>query len=245
MNDPSSSKRQNRLAKEKSPYLLQHAENPVDWYPWGPEAFEAARKLDKPIFLSIGYSTCHWCHVMAHESFGDPEVAKLLNDAFVCVKVDRTKKTPGVISRPISHWRASTYTARKDSRSLFLGFLKLRSISHRAPPFCRNVAEPARGRSPVCALASWAESPVVCAPQSGLSSGPAQESTAPSYGDPRISRSSSSSSNPQGGENPMIDDDEHEKRGAKESTMAGSGMAGSGSDLKIQNKQTASSAWPR
>ncbi|MDH4009317.1 MAG: thioredoxin domain-containing protein, partial [Desulfobacterales bacterium] len=65
----------NRLIHESSPYLLQHATNPVDWYPWGEEAFEKARKEDKPIFLSIGYSTCHWCHVMAHESFADEEVA--------------------------------------------------------------------------------------------------------------------------------------------------------------------------
>ena len=83
---------QNRLAKEKSPYLLQHASNPVDWFAWGEEAFAAARKLDKAIFLSIGYSTCHWCHVMAHESFEDPAVAKLLNDAFVCIKVDREER---------------------------------------------------------------------------------------------------------------------------------------------------------
>jgi uncharacterized protein YyaL (SSP411 family) len=79
----------NRLIKEKSPYLLQHAHNPVDWYPWGAEAFEAARTQDKPIFLSIGYATCHWCHVMETESFEDPEVAKLLNDVFINVKVDR------------------------------------------------------------------------------------------------------------------------------------------------------------
>jgi hypothetical protein len=82
----------NRLAQEKSPYLLQHARNPVDWYPWGEEAFEKARKDDKPVFLSIGYSTCHWCHVMAHESFEDAEVARLLNESFVCVKVDREER---------------------------------------------------------------------------------------------------------------------------------------------------------
>jgi uncharacterized protein YyaL (SSP411 family) len=82
----------NRLIFEKSPYLLQHANNPVDWYPWGPEAFEKARKEDKPIFLSIGYSTCHWCHVMEHESFEDPEVARLMNQAFVSVKVDREER---------------------------------------------------------------------------------------------------------------------------------------------------------
>ena len=84
--------RKNALAFEKSPYLLQHAENPVDWYPWGREAFDKARHEDKPIFLSIGYSTCHWCHVMAHESFEDPEIARMMNDAFVNVKVDREER---------------------------------------------------------------------------------------------------------------------------------------------------------
>lgn len=84
--------RPNRLILEKSPYLLQHARNPVDWYPWGPEAFKKAEEDDKPVFLSIGYSTCHWCHVMEKESFEDPEVARLLNDAFVCIKVDREER---------------------------------------------------------------------------------------------------------------------------------------------------------
>jgi uncharacterized protein YyaL (SSP411 family) len=82
----------NRLAQEKSPYLLQHQHNPVDWYPWGPEAFEKARKENKPIFLSIGYSTCHWCHVMAHESFENEEAAKLLNENFVSIKLDREER---------------------------------------------------------------------------------------------------------------------------------------------------------
>ena len=92
MLDESESKKANRLIREKSPYLLQHAYNPVDWYAWGPEAFEKAQKEDKPIFLSIGYSTCHWCHVMERESFEDPEVAKLMNDAFVSIKVDREER---------------------------------------------------------------------------------------------------------------------------------------------------------
>ncbi len=82
----------NRLAREKSPYLLQHAGNPVDWHPWGDEAFERARREDRPVFLSIGYSTCHWCHVMERESFADEDVARLLNAAFVCVKVDREER---------------------------------------------------------------------------------------------------------------------------------------------------------
>ena len=82
----------NRLIQEKSPYLLQHAHNPVDWYPWGPEAFEKARREDKPIFLSAGYSTCHWCHVMEHESFEDEEIAAILNEHFVPVKLDREER---------------------------------------------------------------------------------------------------------------------------------------------------------
>jgi uncharacterized protein YyaL (SSP411 family) len=84
--------KQNALIHEKSPYLLQHAENPVDWHPWGEEAFEKAKKEDKPVFLSIGYATCHWCHVMAHESFEDPETGKILNDLFVSIKVDREER---------------------------------------------------------------------------------------------------------------------------------------------------------
>jgi uncharacterized protein YyaL (SSP411 family) len=82
----------NRLAREQSPYLLQHAQNPVDWYPWGDEAFDRARREDKPIFLSIGYSTCHWCHVMEHESFESPVIADLLNRDFVSIKVDREER---------------------------------------------------------------------------------------------------------------------------------------------------------
>ncbi|MBI3817679.1 MAG: thioredoxin domain-containing protein [Planctomycetes bacterium] len=82
----------NRLIKEKSPYLLQHAHNPVDWYPWGAEAFEKARNEDKPIFLSIGYSTCHWCHVMERESFENNEIAAFMNEHFVCIKIDREER---------------------------------------------------------------------------------------------------------------------------------------------------------
>jgi len=87
-----SADRTNRLIEEKSPYLLQHAHNPVDWYPWGDEAFEKAVTEDRPIFLSIGYSTCHWCHVMERESFEDEDVAELMNQTFVCVKVDREER---------------------------------------------------------------------------------------------------------------------------------------------------------
>jgi len=89
---PGVSEHTNRLAQEKSPYLLQHSHNPVDWYPWGEEAFAKARREDKPIFLSVGYSTCHWCHVMAHESFENEEVATTMNREFVNIKVDREER---------------------------------------------------------------------------------------------------------------------------------------------------------
>ena len=82
----------NHLINETSPYLLQHAHNPVDWYPWGEEAFAKARAENKPVLLSIGYSACHWCHVMAHESFEDEEIARLMNENFVNIKVDREER---------------------------------------------------------------------------------------------------------------------------------------------------------
>ena len=82
----------NRLKGQSSPYLRQHAENPVNWYPWCDEAFERAEKEEKPVFLSVGYSTCHWCHVMAHESFENQEIADILNQNFISVKVDREER---------------------------------------------------------------------------------------------------------------------------------------------------------
>src|SRR4051794_12303287 len=82
----------NRLADETSPYLLQHKDNPVDWMPWGDEAFARARAQDKPLLVSIGYSACHWCHVMERESFEDERVAAVMNERFVCIKVDREER---------------------------------------------------------------------------------------------------------------------------------------------------------
>src|SRR3989442_3478240 len=82
----------NRLAQETSPYLLQHADNPVDWFPWGEEALARAREEDKPILLSVGYAACHWCHVMEHESFEDERTAALMNEHFVSIKVDREER---------------------------------------------------------------------------------------------------------------------------------------------------------
>src|SRR5688500_9725638 len=97
----------NRLAREKSPYLLQHAHNPVDWYPWGPEAFEKAKRENRPVFLSIGYSTCHWCHIMERESFEDAEIAAFLNEHFVSIKVDREER-PDVDAVYMEFVQAST-----------------------------------------------------------------------------------------------------------------------------------------
>lgn len=88
----STNKKANRLIHEKSPYLLQHAYNPVQWYPWGQKAFDKAKQEDKPVFLSIGYSTCHWCHVMERESFEDEEVARVLNEHYISIKVDREER---------------------------------------------------------------------------------------------------------------------------------------------------------
>src|SRR2546425_3815986 len=85
-------RRMNRLANETSPYLLQHSHNPVDWYPWGPEALDRARREDRPILLSIGYAACHWCHVMERESFEDERTAALMNEHFVSIKVDREER---------------------------------------------------------------------------------------------------------------------------------------------------------
>ena len=97
----------NHLDEETSPYLLQHALNPVDWYPWGEAAFRRARDLDRPILLSVGYSACHWCHVMAHESFENEATAALMNEAFVNIKVDREER-PDVDSVYMSFTQAMT-----------------------------------------------------------------------------------------------------------------------------------------
>ena len=92
MHDRQDQRRENRLAQESSPYLLQHKHNPVDWMPWGEEAMARARAEDKPILLSVGYAACHWCHVMAHESFENEEIAALMNRLFINVKVDREER---------------------------------------------------------------------------------------------------------------------------------------------------------
>ena len=135
---------ENRLAKESSPYLLQHADNPVDWYPWGEEAFAAARETGKPILLSVGYSACHWCHVMAHESFEDDATAALMNELFVNVKVDREER-PDVdkiyqtahqlITQRGGGWPLTMFLDGDDQRPFFGGTYFPREARYGMPAF--------------------------------------------------------------------------------------------------------------
>ena len=149
----------NRLASSTSPYLRQHAENPVDWYEWGPEAFAAARTRDVPILLSVGYSACHWCHVMAHESFEDSEVAAVMNRLFVNVKVDREER-PDVDAIYMQSVQAMsgrggwpmTVALLPDGRPFFGGTYFPNAPRFGQPPFRRVLAAlglfPARRVSP-------------------------------------------------------------------------------------------------
>ena len=133
---------QNHLAQESSPYLRQHADNPVDWYPWGDEAFARAREDDKPVFLSVGYSACHWCHVMAHESFEDPAVADVMNELFVNIKVDREERpdVDAVYMEAVQAvsgsggWPMSVFLA-PDGRPFFGGTYFPKAAGHGRPGF--------------------------------------------------------------------------------------------------------------
>jgi uncharacterized protein len=148
----------NRLARETSPYLLQHASNPVDWYPWGEEALELARRENKPIMLSIGYSACHWCHVMAHESFEDPATAAVMNDLFVNIKVDREERPDLDRIYQLAHqmliqrgggWPLTMFLSPKDQRPFFGGTYFPREARYGMPAFgdlLRRVAEFYRSR---------------------------------------------------------------------------------------------------
>src|SRR5579862_4117881 len=143
----------NRLADETSPYLLQHADNPVDWRPWGEEALAAARRENKPILLSIGYSACHWCHVMAHESFEDPATAALMNRWFVNIKVDREERPDldriyQVAQQLITHqgggWPLTMFLTPEDQQPFFGGTYSPKEPRHGLPGFSdilRRVAE--------------------------------------------------------------------------------------------------------
>ncbi len=143
----------NRLAKETSPYLQQHATNPVDWHPWGPEAFEAARATGKPVLLSVGYSACHWCHVMAHESFEDPATAQLMNDLFVNIKVDREERPDidkiyqfahQVLTQRGGGWPLTMFLTHDDQKPFFGGTYFPNTARYGMPAFTqllKRVAE--------------------------------------------------------------------------------------------------------
>lgn len=143
----------NRLAEQTSPYLLQHADNPVDWYPWGPEALARARSENKPILLSIGYSACHWCHVMAHESFADPDTAELMNQLFVNIKVDREERPDldriyqtahQLLTQSGGGWPLTVFLAPATQTPFFTGTYFPPQARHGMPPFrtvLRRVAE--------------------------------------------------------------------------------------------------------
>ena len=147
----------NRLADETSPYLRQHADNPVDWWPFGDEAFELARRTDRPVLISVGYSSCHWCHVMAHESFEDPDTAALINDRFVPIKVDREERpdvdavymeaTQAMVGR--GGWPMTVF-ADADGRPFFCGTYFPPEPRGGQPGFTQLVDESSLPRTPKC-----------------------------------------------------------------------------------------------
>ena len=138
-------KHTNRLARESSPYLLQHAHNPVDWFPWGEEAFAEARRRDVPIFLSVGYSTCYWCHVMERESFENEETASVMNERFVNVKVDREERpevdelsmAAAVTFTGRGGWPTSVFLEPNTLRPFFAGTYYPAAERHGLPSFTR------------------------------------------------------------------------------------------------------------
>ncbi len=143
----------NRLAASTSPYLLQHAHNPVDWWPWCPEALAVAREQDRPILLSIGYSACHWCHVMAHESFEDPETATLMNQLFVNIKVDREERPDldkvyqtahQLLARRAGGWPLTLFLSPRDLQPFFAGTYFPREPRHGLPAFSQLLQGAAR-----------------------------------------------------------------------------------------------------
>jgi uncharacterized protein YyaL (SSP411 family) len=150
---PSDSSHSNRLARETSPYLRQHAANPVEWYAWGPEALERARRENKPILLSIGYSACHWCHVMAHESFEDPETARLMNELFVNIKVDREERPDLDRIYQIAHqmlaqrgggWPLTMFLTPEDQKPFFGGTYFPKEPRYGMPAFSELLQRVAR-----------------------------------------------------------------------------------------------------
>src|SRR5438309_6696246 len=143
----------NRLSTETSPYLRQHADNPVDWWPWNAEALAAARAQDKPILLSIGYSACHWCHVMAHESFEDEATARVMNDKFVCIKVDREERPDldriyqlahQALTQRAGGWPLTVFLTPDDHLPFYAGTYFPREARYGMPPFV-HVLQQVRG----------------------------------------------------------------------------------------------------
>src|SRR5882757_3337632 len=149
----------NHLAEETSPYLLQHADNPVEWYPWGEAALTRAKQENKPILLSIGYSACHWCHVMAHESFEDPATATLMNELFINIKVDREERPDldriyQIAQQLLTHgnggWPLTMFLSPRGQQPFFGGTYFPKQAGHGMPAFgdlLRRVAEYYRGQS--------------------------------------------------------------------------------------------------
>src|SRR5580693_1472634 len=136
----------NRLSRETSPYLRQHAHNPVDWYAWGPEAFAAARTLGRPVHLSVGYSACHWCHVMAEESFEDEATARLLNENFINIKVDREERpdvdriyqiAQQLLTQRGGGWPLTMFLCHDDQRPFFGGTYFPREPRYGMPAFAQ------------------------------------------------------------------------------------------------------------
>src|SRR5687767_13493969 len=141
---PSATAQENRLAAETSPYLLQHKHNPVDWRPWGPEALGEAKRAKKPILLSVGYAACHWCHVMAHESFEDPASAAVMNELFVNIKVDREERpdldriyqiAQQMLTQRGGGWPLTMFLSPLDQRPFFGGTYFPNEARHGLPAF--------------------------------------------------------------------------------------------------------------
>ena len=134
----------NKLIHETSPYLLQHSKNPVNWYPWGKESLNKAAKEKKPILLSVGYSACHWCHVMAHESFEDPEIAKIMNQSFINIKIDREERPDidqiyqtahQILTQRSGGWPLTMFLDPIDQRPFFGGTYFPNEVRHGMPAF--------------------------------------------------------------------------------------------------------------
>src|SRR5271154_1817684 len=148
--DKSTAQSVNRLEDETSPYLRQHAHNPVDWYPWGAEALERARRERKPILLSIGYAACHWCHVMAHESFEDQATAAVMNELYISIKVDREERpdldrlyqlSQQMLTGRGGGWPLTMFLMHEDQRPFFGGTYFPREARHGLPGFASLLRE--------------------------------------------------------------------------------------------------------